>query len=253
MPASAAVRVLVALICGLGLATTASAEPDETVEAAVAPMQESAIAPADSALSEQVLRLANDASQSALPGKRVEVRVGRLDPRLKLAPCEAIEPYLPPGARLWGRTRVGVRCVSGPTRWNVYLPVTVHVWGEGVVAAGALRPGSVLTPADLSRGEIDLAAEPGAPVNDGQALVGRILARPLAAGQAVRSAHLKPRLWFQAGTTVRLTAVGNGYAIRGTGQALSPGVEGQSVRVRTESGRVVTGSAIGTMDVEIRL
>jgi flagella basal body P-ring formation protein FlgA len=241
------------LILGL-CPMAATAEPDDAPQAPTASQEPQATASAgDAALSEQVERLASDATQASQPGRRIEVRVGRLDPRLKLAPCEVMEPYLPPGTRLWGKARVGIRCVSGPTRWNVYLPVTVHVWGEGIVAASALRPGSVLTPADLALAEIDLAAEAGAPVVDAQALVGRIVARPLAAGQAVRTVHIKPRLWFQAGTTVRLTAIGNGYAIRGSGQALSPGVEGQSVRVRTESGRVVTGAAISANDVEIRL
>ena len=42
---------------------------------------------------------------SALP-LRMEVSVGSLDSRLRLAPCARVEPYLPVGARLWGRTRL---------------------------------------------------------------------------------------------------------------------------------------------------
>ena len=34
---------------------------------------------------------------------------------------------------------------------------------------------------------------------------------------------------------------------------MTPGIEGQTVRVRTESGRVVTGSAVGERLVELRL
>ena len=45
------------------------------------------------------------------PGHRVDVRVGQLDPRLQLQSCARIEPYLPPGTRLWGRTSIGVRCL----------------------------------------------------------------------------------------------------------------------------------------------
>ena len=58
---------------------------------------------------------------------RIEIEPGQLDPRLKLTPCRRIEPYLPTGSTAWGRTRVGLRCLQGPTRWNVYLPVTVRV------------------------------------------------------------------------------------------------------------------------------
>src|SRR3989344_4914921 len=53
---------------------------------------------------------------SGLP-LRMEVSVASLDSRLRLAPCARVEPYLPVGARLWGRTRLGLRCVEGQTAW----------------------------------------------------------------------------------------------------------------------------------------
>jgi hypothetical protein len=52
------------------------------------------------------------ASSGDLP-LRMEVEVGALDRRLTLAPCAQVEPYLPAGSRLWGKTRVGLRCVQG--------------------------------------------------------------------------------------------------------------------------------------------
>jgi flagella basal body P-ring formation protein FlgA len=42
---------------------------------------------------------------------RAEISIGTLDPRLQLAPCARIEPYLLPGTRLWGRTSNGERCL----------------------------------------------------------------------------------------------------------------------------------------------
>ena len=36
---------------------------------------------------------------------RLVVTVGALDSRLTLAPCAQVEPYLPPGMRLWGKVR----------------------------------------------------------------------------------------------------------------------------------------------------
>ena len=41
--------------------------------------------------------------ESAAP-PRIEVQVGRLDARLRLAPCQQIVPYLPAGSRPIGRT-----------------------------------------------------------------------------------------------------------------------------------------------------
>lgn len=212
-----------------------------------------AAAPVGPAVAEQVHRLAADAGQRALPGARVEVEVGALNPRLRLAPCERVEPYLPAGAKPWGRTRVGLRCLQGPTRWNVYLPVTVKVFGRALVAAAPLPAGTVLAAADLREQEVDYAAATGRVITHAAAALGRALARPLAAGEALRQTDLRARQYFAAGQTVRLVAVGKGYQVSGEGQALSPGMEGRPVRVRTDSGRVVTGIAVAEHRVEIAL
>jgi len=184
---------------------------------------------------------------------RVEVQVGQLDPRLRLAPCQRIEPYLPPGTRPLGQTRVGLRCTEGRTHWNVYLPVTVKLWGRALAARSPLPAGTVLGPEHLATAEVDLAASNDPAVADEGRALGRTLARSLAPGDALRQGDLKTRQFFPAGEVVRVTALGNGYAISSEGTALGPGIEGQSVRVRTESGRIVTGAAIGARDVEIKL
>lgn len=204
-------------------------------------------------LAQQVQQLAADAGQRGAAGARVEVEVGQLDPRLHLAPCERIQPYLPAGSRAWGKTRIGLRCLQGATRWNVYLPVTVHVFGKALVAAAALHAGTPLTAADLREAEVDLAAGSTPALADAAAALGRSLARPLAAGDTLRQSDLKARQFFGAGETVQLVAVGPGYQVSGEGQALSNGLEGQTVKVRTESGRVVSGQAIGEHRVEIPL
>ena len=207
----------------------------------------------DSALAERVAAMATEASRAAAPGLRVEVRVGRLDPRLKLAPCAQVQPYLPAGTRLWGAARIGLRCTEGATRWNVFLPVTVSVYGPGLVATSAVPAGTVLGPEHLAPGEVDLAARAGSVPTDRELVLGRTLARPLATGDALRSGDLRPRMWFAAGDTVRIVAGGSGWHIRGEGQALGPGVEGQVVRVRTESGRIISGMAVADRQVEVAL
>jgi flagella basal body P-ring formation protein FlgA len=52
---------------------------------------------------------------------------------------------------------------------------------------------------------------------------------------------------------VRIVAAGRGWRIHGEGQALAPGLEGQPVRVRTDSGRIVSGVAVGEREVEVAL
>ena len=222
----------------------------------------------DSALVDQVRELALLATQQhavaptggptgALSGvgqpMRFDVVVGALDPRLKLAPCQRIEPYLPPGMRLWGKARIGLRCAQGARPWNVYLPITVRVYGQALVASLPLPAGATVREADLQLAEIDLAEDNGAVVTSAALAVGRTLARPLAAGQGLRLNDLKPRQWFAAGDTVKVLASGPGFSVSGSGQALTPGLEGQTARVRTEGGQVVTGMPIATRQLEVSL
>lgn len=203
--------------------------------------------PDSAVLADQLRQAAGPALAGA---RRVEVSVGSLDPRLRLAPCAKIEPVIPPAARLWGKVRIALRCTEG-ARWQVYLPVTVKVFGAGVVAQRALPAGTVLAAADLGTAEVDLAADPQGAIGRPELAVGRALARPLVTGQPVGHADLRARQWFAAGDTVQIVAAGPGFRIGGVGQALSAGVEGQTARVRVEGGRTLTGRPFADRKIEV--
>ncbi len=213
------------------------------------------VAPAlDAQTLERLELLAKTGAQAGAPaGARVEVELGQLDGRLRLAPCRQIQPYLPSGFKMWGRTRIGVRCVDGQARWNVSLPLQVRVHAPALVAAQALPAGTVLAQEHLRLAEIDIAVETGMVFPDAQPVLGRQLAQPLAAGEAVRSQRLTQRRWFAAGEQVKVVVAGAGYAVEGLGRAMEPGLEGQPVRVRFDNGRMVTGRAVGDRQVEVLL
>lgn len=209
-------------------------------------------APAGAGLEQRVRDFALQGTAAA-EGLRVEVEVGELDARLRLAPCEQIEPYLPGSARLWGRTRVGLRCLRGVKRWNVFVPVTVRVYGQALVAGAALPAGSVLADRDLATAEVELTEAGGGAIVQPRLAVGRTLARPLARGQSLRQSHLRARQWFAAGDTVKVVAQGKGFSVAGEARAVTRGLEGQIARVRTESGRVLAGWPVGERRIEVKL
>jgi flagella basal body P-ring formation protein FlgA len=241
-----ALRRVAALLAMGACATLALAQPHAPVEPNASGLA--------GGLEQQVRQLALAGSQTAQPGApRIEVQVGQLDPRLRLAPCQQVQPYVPEGTRLWGKSRIGLRCLQGTTKWNVYLPITVKVFGTALTATSGVAAGSVLTAADLVTAEIDLAEDNAAPITRTELAVGRTLARSLQPGQGLRQSHLKARQWFAAGETVTVLAQGDGFSVAGEAQALNPGIEGQPVRVRTESGRVLTGQPVGERRVELGL
>ena len=220
---------------------------------AATPVRADEAAPAlDPTVLESVRALAlGKASEGGAP--RVEVAVGQLAPRLHLAPCQSIEPYVPAGVRLWGKARIGLRCKSGPTPWNVYLPVTVKVWGRALVVPAGAAAGATLSSADLAEAEVDLAEEFTPALVDPKLAVGRVLAQNLKPGQTLRAGQLQIRQWFVAGDTVKVLATGEGFSLESEAQALSNGVEGQTARVRTESGHVLTGMPSGDRRIEVSL
>jgi flagella basal body P-ring formation protein FlgA len=204
-----------------------------------------------------VLRWATEAAQAQTSvtqaSLRLEVTVGNLDNRLKLAACASVEPYLPTGSRLWGKTRVGLRCVDGPVRWAVSLPVTVKAFGDAWVVKSQLASGAVITQTDVVQAQVDWAEDTNPVLADASAWMGQTATRMLSTGQTLRQGMVKPAQVFQAGAPVRVVAQGAGFQVSGDAQALSAGVVGQLARVRMENGRIATGIVLDVHTVKIDL
>jgi flagella basal body P-ring formation protein FlgA len=192
------------------------------------------------------------AATAGQPVTRLEVQLGSLDPQLVLAPCRRAEPFMAAGARFWGRSSLGVRCVDGAT-WSVRLPVTVRAWGPAMVAATALASGTVLTGQDLREQEIELTREAPGLLRDMAQLQGRTLTRALAEGQPLRADAVRQTAAVQAGDSVRLRIRGPGFSVLASGQALSAAADGQALRVRSELGKILTGIAREGRVVDVAL
>lgn len=197
----------------------------------------------------RVEQLAEQAARSALPADaRVAIEVGQLDPRLRLAPCAQIQPFLPQGQSFWGRSRIGLRCTAGAVRWSVSVPVQVRVFAPTWVARGPLTAGVLLQSDHFERAVAEVSADSAPLLSEPPA--GRVLARNMQAGEVMRQPHLKSRQWFAAGDTVKVNWQGQGFAVSAEGQAMGVGLEGQSVRVRLSTGRIIQGVAVAERVVE---
>jgi flagella basal body P-ring formation protein FlgA len=201
--------------------------------------------PARAAQSAAVLKTAIEdylrVQTGGLPGQVLN-SVGAIDRRLALAECPAPEVFTPPGARLWGKANLGVRC-SSPNAWTIYVPVTVQVTGTYLVAARPLPSGRTLGSSDYTTALGDLTQLPAGVAQDPVQVLGRTLMASLAAGQPVRIDLLRAPTVIQQGQTVKLVAKGHGFEVTADGKALSQGVLGQTVQVRSPSGQTITGIA----------
>jgi flagellar basal body P-ring formation protein FlgA len=211
----------------------------------------------EQALLAQARRWVNQSiSATPTPGGaalRMEVTLGSLDSRLRLGSCARVEPYLPAGSRLWGKTRLGLRCIEGATKWNVFLPVQVKAVGRAWVVRQDVAPGAPLSQADLMQAEVDWAEEASPIVAESAHWQGQVAVRALTTGQALRQNMLRPAQVFQAGAQVRVLAQGPGFQITSDGQALSAGVVGQLTKVRMDNGRVMSVTVLDARTVRLEI
>jgi flagella basal body P-ring formation protein FlgA len=185
------------------------------------------------------------------PEYRVELRFGPLNSNLRLDACQRIEPHLAPGARLWGRTAIGVRCVEG-ANWSVSVPMTVAVFGPALVASRPIAPNTPLTPDDVEVQEVELSQENRPALTDPAQIEGRMAIRALRPGQALRDYHVRVVPTVRAGDPVRLRMIGHGFVVTSEGAAMASAGHGQPVRVRTPGGKVLVGTVNGrTVDVRL--
>ncbi|PFH27918.1 flagellar basal body P-ring formation chaperone FlgA [Burkholderia sp. JKS000303] len=187
---------------------------------------------------------------AGLPGKTTAT-VATAFPR-GLVACTTLEPFLPTGARLWGRTTVGVRC-AGERPWTVYLQAKVTVQATYYVAARQITPGEPLTAADLVARDGDLTVLPLAVITDPAQAVGATALARISAGLPLRQDMLKSAASVSAGQTVRVVAAGPGFTISAEGSVLANAAPGQSVRVRMAAGQIVTAIVKDAGTVEIPL
>lgn len=185
-----------------------------------------------------------------LPGD-VTVEVGAIDPRVQLPACASLQAFLPPGARLWGRTSVGVRC-KRPENWTLVVPVTVRVMAEALFAARPLARGEPVTPEDLTTQKVDLTQLPAGALTDRSQAVGRVPSVSLAAGLPLRADMLRGAYVVVQGQDVRIVFSGDGFRVSSDGKALGNAALGEYVQVRAASGKVVKGqvSAAGLVEVK---
>jgi len=131
------------------------------------------------------------------------------------------------------------------------VPVTVRVHGPALVATRPLAPHTALEAADTQVAEVEWTREPQGVATDTAQLHNRVLQRSVGLGQPIPLAALRAPTVISQGDPVRVIGNGRGFSISAEAIALASAQEGQAVRVRTDSGRVLSGTARAGRQVEV--
>ncbi len=182
------------------------------------------------------------------------VTVGRLDSRLKLAACtEELVAFTPPGRKRTGRTTVGVRC-DGTRPWSLYVPVTVSVMGDVVVATRDLLRGQMVSPSDVRLEQRDLTLLHTGYLSTLDLAVGKRVKRTIRQGRIVKPVQIATPALIKKGAEVTIKASSERIQITTKGKALSSGGIGERIRVRNlRSNKVVEATVVNAGTVQVDL
>lgn len=185
-----------------------------------------------------------------LPGK-VDVELGKFDRSVRVPHCDRLEAYLPPNARLWGKSVVGVRC-QGPADWSLQVPIMVRIMAAVVVTARPVARRQTLSEADVARRTMDVSQMPLGLITELEQALGHRTVAALAAGTPLRGDMLKSAPAVIQGQTVKLLYKGDSFNISGEARALGDASLGEQVAVRAASGKVLRGIAIDKGVVQVQ-
>jgi len=190
------------------------------------------------------------AQTEALPG-HVEIKSGLVDPQLKFTHCEHLDVFVPPGAKLWGNTTVGVRC-EVPEKWSLYVPVQIRVWADVVLSARALPRGQTITVDDVAMQRLDLTQLERGVFTDLEQVIGKVTKTAVSGGTPLRSDQLRAAAVVVQGQQVRVVFSGAGFNVSSEGRALGNAGVGEPVQVRSASGKLLKGIVTGPGVVQVQ-
>lgn len=169
----------------------------------------------------------------------VNVIAGQLNSSLQLPLCNvALEAFLPPGGKLFGKTSIGVRC-RGESPWTLYVPVTVTASQAVPVTTRTLRRGELLTADDVSLMEQPLHQLPAGYFEEVSEVIGQETTRNIQAGSTLTQAMLAAPKMIKRGQQVTLIAGSDSFEVRMNGKALSDAAVGDRLRVENLSSKKI--------------
>lgn len=179
----------------------------------------------------------------------LQVTVGALDSRLRLALCSApLKASLPAGGGFRDRMTVAVSC-PGSATWTVYVPVTIETQTAVLVLRRAASRGTRLTAADVELQTRMVSGTSDSYLTDPAELSGRTLKRPLGAGAALTADSMMDDVLVKRGQQVTLLASAGGLEVRAAGLAMNDAPAAGRVKVQNMVSKRIVEGVVESADV----
>lgn len=186
---------------------------------------------------------------------RYDIKVNRLDPRLRLPMCpdDALKANLESPSVPVGRVTVRLSCESD-VRWRLFVPAQVSLFESVLVAVRPLGRHSVIGAQDIALMERDTGMLNDSYLTDPQRAIGMRMRRPVAADSVISPAHLEQDEIVKRGDKVVISAANTQISVKMPGEALEGGTAGSQIRVKnTRSGRTVSARITAPGQVSVAM
>lgn len=185
-------------------------------------------------------------------GRRVEIDISSIDPRLNLSVCEQpLFASMNQTQRPIGRINVKVEC-QGAAPWTKYVPVSIRVFEKVLVSARPIARGETLTAADLVMVDTEVSQLRYSYLQNAEHAIGMETKRSLPTNTTIVQEALVAPTLVKRGDTVVLSAKAGTVEIRQQGVAMQSGELGKRINVRnTNSDQIVQAVVTGLGEAKV--
>jgi len=183
----------------------------------------------------------------------VQIDIGLLDPRLKLAKCDTLlntrlrKEFKP------GNLSVSVSC-NNERPWKIYIQAKVSAYKSVYIAKASLMRGESIRASSVELAKRDITTLNGRYFSDINGIRGYIAKRTIHQGQVISPVLLTKAKLIKRGEMITIIADSSGVRVRMKGKALNDAAAGEQVRVKNkQSNRIIEGIAIKRGHVKVNL
>ena len=182
----------------------------------------------------------------------VEIKVDKLDPRLKMPSCpDPLTVSTPQAKPKKGRIFVTVSC-AGQKPWRIFVPATIISYEDVVMMVSSLSRNQAVKRTDIELRKTNLSTLPRGYFTRLQDVIGKVARRDLYANTVLGPMYLKLPYLVKRGERITIISKSKGIVIKTAGIALENAEKGAVLKVKNiSSGRVVEGKVIESGVVKV--
>ena len=165
----------------------------------------------------------------------IKTKIGHLDSRLKLSPCEnPLKSFSNNHNGFGSKISVGIKC-EGVKPWSLYVPVKIQRLATVFVSAQPIAKGDQIVNTDIQQVSMDISKLRGSYAKSKAEIIGKIPKRSIPLGSVFNPRYLRLPIMIKKGDLVDIVAESQGLRIRMQGQAINDGAKGQRINVKNLS------------------